>query len=136
MHLGGLPPLRGPRHEQEFQICLRTFWLRIRLAPLADPLNQPGTTWIDLFTWFTIMGGRVHAAQQPDDFSIKPKLLKLQRIFNQQSRQLFKLATTDTSCLLRASPSRARPLKQFGSESFMLMISCRMALDQVQLKVA
>ena len=74
------------------------------------------------------MGRRVHTAQQASDFVIKPRFTKLLKLFMAQSRQLLKFASEDSSCLIRAAPSRTRPLQRLGIESFMPMLSCRMAL--------
>ena len=106
----GYPPLHGHRHEQELQICLCTYWQRIRLVPLVDPLNETGVTWLELFAWFTLRGGRVHPAQQASDFIIKPTFSKMMKLFISGIKQLLKLADDQGASLVRAAPSRTRPL--------------------------
>ena len=127
--LKGHPPLHGPRHEQTFQIYLRVFWTRMRFAPLTDPTVGAGITWLELFDWYTHMGGRVHPAQQASDFIVKPKFYKLLNLFISKSRQLQKHAADQYACLFRAAPCRRRPLLAYGIETFMPMLSCRLALS-------
>ena len=124
-----LPPLHGHKFECVLQLCLHILWSSMRLAPLTDPRDEAGTTWLELFVWFTLIGGRVHAAQQADGFTIRPSFATLLRLFVVHSKRLLAFATDETASLTRPSPSRRRPLLSIGIDNFLPMVSCRMSLE-------
>ena len=55
------PPLSGDLMSVSRQLQLIGYWTSIRLAPISDMVAEAGSTWLELFTFFTLRGGSTAA---------------------------------------------------------------------------
>ena len=108
---------------------LRIFWSSIKLEPISDYAKDAGTTWIELFALFCILGGHISPTQDEGPNHIKPRFNVLFKCFKSASKALLVFASRETSYLVKTLASRAMPLRRYGITSFMPMITSRVAVS-------
>ena len=100
---GVLPPLPLDSIERVQMEMIRTFWQQIRVVPTAGCSGERGTTWLELFILFSIMGGK---ASEPLKAHLRQTHDRLFKAFRKGSKQLFRFASAGTRPLLKASINR------------------------------
>ena len=127
------PPIDIEEDYAIVQIMIRIFWTRLMLVPIEDHSLHHGTTWLELYAWFSIKGG--FAVVQPE--ARKHLRLKFAQDFAQlrlRSKALFKYACSDSANL--TIPMRHKnddfihPLREFGVIGKLSMLPFRLALNE------
>jgi hypothetical protein len=124
LNFEALPPLPEDPAKRLAAIQLRTFWARVRICP-CEP-EQVGTTWLELFVLFSLLGGE---ASQALKAHLRQSHERLYKAFRKESKGLFRFADACSKPLLKAAIDRtcgplaggaAGPLGLMGSRSAFL----------------
>ena len=73
------PPLSGALQFVSKQLQLIGFWSSIRLQPIFDMTSEHGTTWLELFAFFTLRGGCVAAQEDMNTAGHRPRFTMLHK---------------------------------------------------------
>ena len=122
------PPLRGELQFVSKQLQLIGFWSSVRLQPIVDMSSDYGTTWLELFAFFTLRGGCISTKQGEGTAGHRPRFNMLYKAFIRQSKFVLPFADHETRQLVRNLANRERPLTAYGVMSFLPMISSRLVL--------
>ena len=110
------------------QLQLIGYWSSIRLQPVDDMTCEHGSTWLELFAFFTLRGGCIATMQDANTAGHRPSFNMLYKAFIRQSKFLLKFADIESRQLVRNLANRERPLTAYGVMSFLHMISSRLVL--------
>ena len=97
---GVLPSLPEEPNERLQQQMVRSYWQQLCVVPTARDSDEHGTTWLELFIHFSLMGG---VASQPVKPHLRQSHDRLFKAFRKSSKQVFRFATADTRPLLKAA---------------------------------
>ena len=122
------PPLSGALQFVSRQLQLIGYWTSIRLQPIVDMTSEHGTTWLELFAFFTLRGGCMATQQDVRAAGHRPRFTMLYKAFIRQSKFLLQFADIESRQLVRNLANRERPLTAYGVMSFLPMISSKLVL--------
>ena len=101
------------------QLQLIRYWSSIRLQPIDDMTCEHGTTWLELFAFFTLRGGCIANQQEESTAGHRPRFNMFYEAFIRQSKFMLQFADLDSRQPVRNLANRERPLTAYGVMSFL-----------------
>ena len=89
---------------------------------------EHGTTWLELFAFFTLRGGCMATQQDMHTAGHRSRFTMLYKAFIRQSKFLLQFADIESRQLVGNLANRERPLTAYGVMSFLPMISSKLVL--------
>ncbi len=86
------PPLGGELQFISRQLQLTCFWTSIRLQPIDNMTCEHGTTWLELFAFFTLRGGSSATQQEVNTAGHRPRFNMLYKALVRQSKFMLQFA--------------------------------------------
>ena len=134
------PPLVDDAKAALQEAQVRVFWMRLFIHPLADAEHETGTTWLELFTLYSLKGGGESYDSRDGREHIRLTHAERFKRFQQRTRKLFRFASEAslplTRPMLKRTSDNLLPLVPYGLLGKFSMLPFKLGLgDEVAIQL-